>query len=309
MRKANLASKSLKRYHSEQDSRFFRLRTKERLGKLLFSSPEKLSLLARTSPSNLYREFSKTKKNGKGSRKVSAPRKDLKQVQSRIANLLMRINPPDWLYSPVKGRSYVDNARPHAGANAVRLLDIEDFFPSCTGNKVIWFFKQRMECSPDVSAILKGIVAKDDALPQGSPCSPILAYLCYADMWEEIELVVQQAGCSLSVYADDLTISGPKVPELAIWEIKKILKKHGHSYHCGKERSKWKKPAEVTGVIVHHNGVLLVPNRQHREVSRIRSQLKKKCGKEQRETLQAQLHGRVSQIRQITNVNTFNVTK
>ena len=34
---------------------------------------------------------------------------------------------------------------------------------------------------------------------------------------------IQNAGCTLSVYADDLTISGETVPEAAIWEIKKVL--------------------------------------------------------------------------------------
>jgi len=295
-----LKSKS-KKYHGERDSAFFRLRSKANLARLLFSSEKRLSEIARED--GLYKDFQKSKKNGKGTRTVSAPRADLKAVQSRISNLLMRITPPDWLFSPVKGRSYVDNARPHANAASVRLLDIEDFFPSCTGNKVIWFFKERMECSPDIAAILKGIVTKDDVLPQGSPCSPILAYLCYIDMWEDIECLVNREGCALSVYADDLTISGEKVPEKMIWEIKKILKKHGHRYHAGKERKKWHKPVEVTGVIVRGDGLLLVPNRQHQAIAGIRKKLRNRCRVEERATLQAQLLGRESQMKQITNLN------
>lgn len=295
-----MKSKS-KKYHNERDSAFFRLRSKANLARLLFSSQKKLSDIARED--GLYKDFEKLKKNGKDTRTVSAPRADLKAVQSRISDLLMRITPPDWLFSPVKGRSYVDNARPHANAASVRLLDIEDFFPSCTGNKVVWFFKERMECSPDVVAILKGIVTKDDALPQGSPCSPILAYLCYIDMWEEIESLVNKAECALSVYADDLTISGEKVPEKMIWGIKQILKRHGHSYHAGKERKKWHKPAEVTGVIVRGDGLLLVPNRQHQATAKIRKKLASKCSIKERATLQAQLLGRESQMKQITTLN------
>lgn len=297
-----MKSKS-KKYHNERDSAFFRLRSKNNLARLLFSSEKKLSDIARED--GLYKDFEKLKKNGKDTRTVSAPRADLKAVQSRISDLLMRIRPPDWLFSPVKGRSYVDNARPHANAASVRLLDIEDFFPSCTGNKVVWFFKERMECSPDVVAILKGIVTKDDALPQGSPCSPILAYLCYIDMWEEIESLVNKAECDLSVYADDLTISGEKVPEKMIWGIKQILKRHGHSYHAGKERKKWHKPAEVTGVIVRGDGLLLVPNRQHQATAKIRKKLASKCSIEERAALQAQLLGRESQMKQITTLNDF----
>lgn len=295
-----MPSKFIK-HHSEKDSAFFRLERKKDLGKLLFSNSHKLSALAKRPSKELYFEFEKPKKNKQELRKVSAPRSDLIAVQRRINKLLMRISPPAWLFSPVKGRSYVDNARPHAGKNAVRLLDIEDFFPNCKGNKVIWFFKTKMECSPDVVAILKGLVTKDDVLPQGSPCSPILAYLCYIDMWEEIAKIVQEVECDLSVYVDDITISGAQVPEEAIWRIKEILKKHGHNYKQDKERKRWKKPTEVTGVITTQSKeLLLVPNRQHKETAKIRKQLNKKCSKEQRASLSAQLHGRVSQMDQIT---------
>ncbi|MEO9604392.1 MAG: RNA-directed DNA polymerase, partial [Lentilitoribacter sp.] len=87
-------------------------------------------------------------------RDINAPIKPLKDVQTRIAVLLSRIAPPDYLFAPVADRSYVDNAAVHRGARSVRLLDIEDFFPSCTINKAIWFFRRGMECAPDVAVIL-----------------------------------------------------------------------------------------------------------------------------------------------------------
>lgn len=122
------------RYHGERDSQFFRLQSKAKLASLLFISLEKLKALA--SADDLYFDFEKPKASG-GVREISAPRDDLKAVQSRIADLLQRIAPPDYLFAPVAGRSYVDNAAQHVGATSVRLLDIEDFFPSCTANKVI----------------------------------------------------------------------------------------------------------------------------------------------------------------------------
>ena len=219
--------KKPEKYHDERDSQFFRLRSRAKLAHLLFISQAKLQKLARKQ--DLYFQFKIPKSSG-GSREISAPRDDLKAVQTRIADLLQRIAPPDYLFAPVAGRSYVDNAAAHLGACSVRLLDIEDFFPSCTANKVIWFFHKRMQCSPDVAAIIRGIVTHKYSLPQGSPCSPILAYLCYVDMWDEVSRIVENASCTLSVYADDLTISGETVPEAAIWETKKVLRRHGHRY-------------------------------------------------------------------------------
>ena len=240
------------------------------------------------------------RKSSGGFREISAPWDDLKAVQARIADLLRRIAPPDYLFAPVAGRSYVDNAAAHLGAHSVRLLDMEDFFPSCTDNKAIWFFHKRMQCSPDVAAILRGIVTHKASLPQGSPCSPILAYLCYVDMWEEVAHIVENAGCTLSVYADDLTISGEIVPEAAVWEIKKVLRMHGHRYKASKERSKRGRPAEITGVILRPDG-LHPPNRLRKRLHDARRELGRTNSEAHTATLQAEVRGREAQMDQITS--------
>lgn len=283
------------KYHGEQDSPFYKLRSKAKLASLLFLNVNKLKYLADSE--DLYVDFRK-KKRGGGFRPISAPRDDLKVVQKRIADLLQRITPPDYLFAPVPGRSYVDNATRHLGANSVRSLDIEDFFPSCTANKVIWFFRKRMGCSLDVAVLLRGLVTRHGSLPQGSPCSPVLAYLCYVEMWEDIERLVTESGCQLSVYADDLTISGEIVRESLIWEIKKTLFRHGFRHKPSKERSKISKPTEITGVILHGDQ-LLVPNRQHQRLYQVRKEFNASRAAEHRRQLKSQLVGRESQFRQI----------
>ena len=128
------------KYHDERDSQFFRLRSRAKLASLLYIGQVKLTALA--GEGDLYFQFEKPKSSG-GFRVISAPRYDLKSVQARIADLLRRIAPPDYLFAPVARRSYVDNAAAHLGSHSIRLLDIEDFFPSCSANKVIWFFHKR----------------------------------------------------------------------------------------------------------------------------------------------------------------------
>ncbi len=283
------------RKYGLRDSPFFRLRSKAKLAKLLQVSPAKLKKLSHLEAG--YIRFQKPKKKG-GSRDISAPIPPLKSVQARIADLLGRIAPPDYLFAPVAGRSYVDNAAHHIGSRSVRLLDIEDFFPSCTINKVIWFFRRRMECSPDVAVILAKIVTHEGVLPQGSPCSPILAYFAYLDMWEELEKCVKVAGCKLSVYADDLTVSGDTVPESMIWEVKKTLHRHGHRYAAHKEKARRERPAEITGVILTPSGVT-VPNRQRQGIHLVLSELRKVKNPEQAKRLEAQLRGRKAQFKQV----------
>ena len=293
-----MPSKSKKRY-SESDSPFYRLRSRAKLADLLFVSKAKLEALAREE--DLYFDFEKPKSSG-GVRAISAPRGDLKAIQKRIADLLQRISPPNYLFAPVSGRSYVDNAVAHLGAHSVRLLDVEDFFTNCTANKVIWFFRRRMQCSNDVSAVMRGLVTKAGSLPQGSPCSPILAYLCYVDMWEDIGRIVEKADCTLSVYADDLTVSGSTIPEAAIWKVKTTLRKHGHRYNTQKERSKRLKPAEVTGVILSPDGVHS-PNRHRKALHDLRRQLRQKSPKGYAAQLKAQLNGREAQMAQVARGN------
>ena len=159
-----------------------------------------------------------------------------------------------------------------------------------------------MECSTDVAVILARIVTDSGVLPQGSPCSPILAYFAYLDMWEEIDTAVASAGCVLSVYADDLTISGDTVPEALIWELKKTLHRHGHRYAAHKERARRDRPSEVTGVILTREGIT-APNRQRQKIHAVRDVLRITKSAEQSKRLEAQLRGRVAQLDQINAGN------
>ncbi|MBU2041668.1 MAG: reverse transcriptase family protein [Alphaproteobacteria bacterium] len=284
---------SIKAY-ALRDSPFFRLKSKSKLADILFVSAEKLERLA--NDPNRYYKFKKPKKTG-GEREICAPNPALKAAQKRISQLLSRIAPPDYLFAPVSGRSYVDNAAVHVEAKSLHLLDIDSFFPNCRVEKVAWLFAKKLECSPDVTAILCKIVTYEGCLPQGSPCSPILAYLSYIDMWSEIDACVQAASCKLSVYADDLTISGDLVRGETVWAVKKILYRHGHQYAVDKERSCRGRPAEITGVILHRNEVR-VPNRQYHRIYEIRGRLRA-ASTDEATTLRRQLSGRLAQMAQV----------
>lgn len=290
-------TKKTNSFHSIEQSSLYKLTSINKLALLLYSSVDGLNALAKTE--RRYRCWQEVKKNG-GVRHIEAPDDNLKKVQKRISVLLQRIRPPRYLMAPVRKRSYVDNAAVHRGANAFCLLDIEDFFPSCTDKKVYWFFNKRMKCAPHVSALLTKLVTFKKHLPQGSPCSPILAFFSYSDMWEEINDITKYSGCILSVYADDITISGPVVNSRDIWKIKKTLVRHGHQYNRKKERHIVNKPADITGVIVSGE-TLLLPNRQHKKITNLkRLQQSIKSGKE-KFSVDRQLRGRQAQASQIRN--------
>lgn len=297
--------------YSIKDSPFFRLRTRRKLADLLHIS--ETTLLRLTRRTDLYRRRWKHKRldhwcNEKPSddlahlyRPIDIPDETLKKLQSRIAVLLGRIEPPDWLFSPVKGRSYVDNAARHKGANAFWLLDIENYFPSCTANNVAHFFRAVMECSPDVTAILVRVCTWSQCLPQGSPCSPILAYYSNLGMWLSIEKIVKEANLKHSLYADDLTISGNVVSKSVIWTIKQIIYKHGHKIKREKEVSLIGAPADITGVIIVGDQVKL-PNRQLKRLFELRNERHRARSAALQRLLDRQIAGRLSQQKQVEGV-------
>jgi hypothetical protein len=296
------------------DSPFFRLSSRKKLARLLRVSSEQLSYLV--SGQQLYLRRWKHKKLdqwlklapqhdiAENYRAIDIPDPRLKAIQARIATLLSRLKPPEFLYSPVKGKSYVDNAALHVGSKSFWLLDIADYFPSCSANNVARFFKSDMQCSPDVTAFLVKLVTLDGCLPQGSPCSPILAYFCNMPMWLAVAECAASANCKLSVYADDITISGEIVPKKTVWEIKKIIVGNGLKLKSKKEVSLTHSPADITGVIVKEDGTYL-PNRQLKklaELKRLRSTIK---DPKEKIKIENKIHGSLVQRRQVIRIAEF----
>lgn len=237
-------------------------------------------------------------------RPIDLPDERLKTAQKLIEVYLSKITVPDNVYSPVKRRSYVDNAAAHLQADAVYSMDVESYFPNTSKTKIIGFFRNVMFCPKDVSLIIANIVTKDDGLPQGSPCSPILAYHANRMMWDEITEAVEKAGCKNTIYADDLTISGQVVKKKLVYDVKCIIEKHGMSVNRLKDKSSYKRPSRITGVVVN-KGVLLLPNNQHHKIKLASVEVSTATNPKEREKASVRLKSRQSQRRQIEVANTI----
>ena len=244
-----------------------------------------------------YRQFEIDKKGG-GKRPVEDPVAPLKRAQGRVAKMLARIEPPDFLFCPVKGRCYVSNAAQHRGNRVVHCLDIKKFFPNTPRVRVIWFFQTVMQCRGDVAGLLGDLCTFEGHLPTGSPLSPILAYYSYHDMWAEIAAFCASKGYTLTVYVDDVTISGSKVPTVDVWQVRRMIHRTGLRYH--KLKHYVDKPAEVTGVIVR-DGRVVVPNRQRLKQRQLAFTLQGPGIDDPR--LRGRLTGITGQIRQIDRQN------
>jgi hypothetical protein len=283
-----------KRYPLNQ-SPLFRLKRRAKLAQILGISDRELRWLTRNADA-LYREKDRPKKNGSGLRHIEDPQRLLKQVQSSLAQLLSRIDPPDFLFCPVKGRDYIQNAAQHRGNRVIRCLDIHKYFPSTRARRVFWFFYKVLCCERDLAGTLTRLSCYREHLPTGSPLSPILSYFAHLDVWSSVAQICKAHECVLTVYIDDVTVSGARVTDAMMWEIRQAIHRAGLRYH--KEKLYADRPAEITGVIV--DGLkLLPPHRQQKKIRNGEANLKKETRPFLAQKILGQLSGLKGQIEQI----------
>jgi retron-type reverse transcriptase len=283
-----------KRRYKLEASPLYHLGRKSKLARLLGISEAELRYFTKYAD-KLYTEKERPKKNGK-MREIQDPARPLKKVQAALARLLTRVEPPAFLFCPVKGRCYVDNAAAHRGQRVVKSLDIREYFPSTPSRRVYWFFREVMGCQRDVSAVLSQLSTYKGWLPTGSPLSPILAFYAHYDVWSRVSNFCEAYGCRLTVYIDDVTISGDHVSEELFWKVKKEIHRAGHRYH--KEKAFYGVPAEITGVIVSGDDIL-VPHRQRMKLRHLEGLLKTATSAEEHRKIAERLRGMRAQVRQI----------
>lgn len=232
------------RYHVDQCA-LYKVRGLSRLAELLFTSVDRLEDFARRH-SDMYSEWDIPSKPGK-MRHIEHPAPPLKKIHARIETLLMRLEPPGYLFCPVKGRDFLMNALQHHGQRAVWRVDVKDYFASTRSANVLAFYRDRLNCAGDVATLLTKLSTFRGHLPTGSPLSPVLSFFANEPMWESIRATCDESGCSISLYMDDLTVSGEKVPWPLRQHILRALNQNGFKGH--KCQYAVARPALVTGLI------------------------------------------------------------
>ncbi|OQA48656.1 MAG: Reverse transcriptase (RNA-dependent DNA polymerase) [Firmicutes bacterium ADurb.Bin300] len=226
-------------------------------------------------------------------RLIEPPSVELKAIQKRIKNLLSKIIVPDNVFSGIKGRSYVDNARMHS--NGLRYLfkvDLTAFFPSITRETVYTFFREDLHCSSDVAEALTNLTTIDiqkskaknineiycflDAkqvnvinhLISGAPTSQILSYLVNHKMFDELQLLSDKNKITMSVYVDDITFSSEfRISHMFREKVYQIIKKYNYKISKKKVKGYSKLyPKLITGVIIDANGNLVIKNTLRRKI-------------------------------------------
>ncbi|MDB1653538.1 reverse transcriptase family protein [Enterococcus durans] len=195
------------------------------------------------------------KVNGK-KRELYNPSEAHKRALKNIVKGLSYIGFPDYVYGGIPLVGYVDNASRHLEKEYLLLLDITNFFPSTKDSYVYSFFHNTMSQSEDLAKILTNLttVKKGDErfLPQGFSTSPMLTFLSYHQMYEELNAFSKRNNFTFSAYYDDFTFSSDKfIHTNKRREAIAIIEKYGLQVNKKKTRLTICNHTRVTGVIIH----------------------------------------------------------
>ncbi len=279
----------LKRYPLNQ-SPLYRLRGKGQFASVVgITFAESLQLV----DSNSYRVFVNQK-----NREIQHPTGHLKVVHGRIAALLKRIELPDYVFSQ-KGRSYVENARMHVDQTPLVKTDVSTFYPSTTHAMVWRMFSKLFDCADDIAGQLADICCYSRRhLPTGSPLSGYVAFFASQPMFDEVNDRAVTSGCLMTLFVDDIAISGTRANKQLLTQIRHVVRDHGHQTKDKKSLTFAATTVKtVTGVVVTAAEVKL-PNRRHLAIRTARQQLADAPANDVLQ-LKKQLAGRILEARQI----------
>lgn len=198
-----------------------------------------------------YKTYTIKKKSG-GERVISIPNVRLRYIQRWILdNIIYNIKVLENIKGFVPNKSILDNAREHVGKEAILTIDIKDFFPSVTFEKVFYLFYY-YGYTKEMSYCLSRICTLNNSLPQGAPSSPYIANIICKKMDKRLFLLSKKIGATYSRYADDITISGNRNIVNYIEVIQNIIIDEGFQVNDKKTRIMYKnRQQRVTGLIVN----------------------------------------------------------
>jgi RNA-directed DNA polymerase len=187
------------------------------LAQLIGYKPASLtSIIYKTDPLQKYTTFTIDKKSG-GTRTIKAPIHKLKKLQSHLSDLLyqcLETIEKGQAAKPIsfgfrRDRSIVENAARHKRRRWVLNLDLEDFFPTFNFGRVRGYFlkDKAFQLNEEVATTIAQIACDGAALPQGSPCSPIISELIAQILDMALIRLAKKYKVTYTRYADDITFS------------------------------------------------------------------------------------------------------
>jgi len=216
---------------------------------------------------NCYTSFEIPKKSG-GSRRINAPRDELKEIQKKLADALWEKQKSIWKDKNIhpnishafeKQKGIITNAKIHRNKRFVLNIDLKDFFNSFHFGRVRGFFEKNrdFQLPTKVATIIAQLACYNGRLPQGAPSSPIITNLICQILDIRLLKISKKYKLDYTRYADDLTFSTNNKSfldnqEAFCAEISEEVKKAGFSINTKKTRLQFRDSKQtVTGLVVN----------------------------------------------------------
>jgi retron-type reverse transcriptase len=225
-----------------------------------------------------YTSFQVPKRSG-GVREIRSPSSALKQLQRRILRRVLRRHRAHRAATGFeRAQSIVTNASRHCGQAVVVTIDLKDFFPNTTTQRVYEYFTKKAGWTPGAAQVLTKLCTSEGGLPQGAPTSPRLSNLVNIRMDARLEGLATKLGARYSRYADDLTFSfaadDREVINKLISGVEHIVGLYGYQIHrkAKLEIRRGHQRQMVTGLVVNQR--VNVPRRTRRWLRAVEHRLR-----------------------------------
>lgn len=224
----------------------------------------------------------------------------LRSVQKRIYQRLLLPNlvPSICSHGGVRGRSVKTNISAHAGSVYVYNLDVTDFYPSITNNRVNRLFLNRFQCHPTVAHLCTRLCTYQYHLALGMITSPILADQVMRSIDDRIAAACKREGLVYTRFVDDIAISGTFALDNSGFPnlVKRILREHGFTSNRTKDRHGLLSECPVTGVRIRNGHPDIAAEFQQRLEDQLRDadRLARGRGQVGEFVSKAQIRGRIA---------------
>lgn len=303
--------------------KFNEIKSRDKLADFLDIPLKKLTyILYVKKTENYYITFEIPKKNGEF-RQINAPKRDLKEVQSKLADVLWRYHKEyikdnniqmNVSHAFEKKKGIITNAIIHRNKRYVLNMDLENYFDSFHFGRVRGFFENNREFNLpiEVATVIAQLACYKGCLPQGAPSSPIITNLICNILDMRLIKISSKYKLDYTRYADDMTFSTNDSrfidsKDTFIKDVTKEVKRLGFMINSGKTRLAYKDSRqEVTGLVVNKK---VNVNREYYKKTRAMADALYMKGEFQIDNCEGtinQLEGRFSFINQLDYYNNKN---